>query len=169
MDELDSVIESQDPEFDVEAVMREVRARLEARRAEAEARDLDYDAFAEGRFGTAPIAGIDVATQEALHYVSLGYDKVGVELSLTETRLPLLGAVVQRFRYALHSVILYYLNMLAVKQVRFNKAVAQSLGGMAQVVASATSADEAARMQDEIRRLEARVAVLEACLQQKCD
>jgi Flp pilus assembly protein TadB len=164
-DDVSGVIESQDDELDIESVMREVRARIQSRRAEAEARALDYDALAEGRSMSADVAGVDSATQTALRSVSLGYDKISVELSLTETRVPVIGPVLQRFRSALHSVILYYLNKLAAKQIRFNEAVARSLEGLVRTLRAGARQDDVDALRAEIERLQERVDTLETRLQ----
>lgn len=167
-DGIDGVIESQDPAVDVASVMREVRARIRARRSEAEAQALDYDAFAEGRSPHASTIGLDAETQDALRNVTLGYDKIQVELSLTASRVPVVGSLMQRIRHALHSVILYYLNQLAAKQIRFNEAVARSLRGIVRAAAADQKQEEDDALRDEITRLRKRVEALEVRLRDEC-
>ena len=41
-------------------------------------------------------------------------------MALTETRLPLVGGLVQRVRAVLHELVLFYVNRLAAKQARVN-------------------------------------------------
>ena len=114
-------------DIDAEAIMQEIRARIRARRAEARAQGLDFQAYADGLYPLPPDAVFGRDLYEAVRYVSLGYDKVGVEMALTETRLPLIGGLVHRLRAALHEVVLFYVNRLASRQVRVNEQMARTL------------------------------------------
>ena len=115
------------PDLDAEAIMREIRARIRARRAEAKARGLDFEAYADGLYPLPPDALFSRDLYEAVRYVGLGWDKVGVEMALTESRLPLVGGLVQRLRTALHELVLFYVNRLAARQIRFNEQTARAL------------------------------------------
>jgi hypothetical protein len=114
-------------DLDTEAIMQEIRARIRARRAEARARGLDFEAYADGLYPLPPDAVFSRDLYEAVRYVGLGYDKVGVEMALTETRLPLIGGLGHRLRAALHEVVLFYVNRLAARQVRVNEQMARTL------------------------------------------
>ena len=87
---------------------------------------------------------------EAVRHVSLGYDKVGVDLALTETRIPLVGWLVHRLRAALHGLVLFYVNRSAARQIRFNEQTARALVALLR------------DLEAEVRDLRARVAELEA-------
>ncbi len=115
------------PDLDAEAIMREIRARIRARRAEAKARGLDFEAYADGLYPLPPDALFSRDLYEAVRYVGLGWDKVGVEMALTESRLPLVGGLVQRLRAALHELVLFYVNRLAARQIRVNEQTARAL------------------------------------------
>ena len=115
------------PDLDAEAIMREIRARIRARRAEAKARGLDFEAYADGLYPLPPDALFSRDLYEAVRYVGLGWDKVGVEMALTESRLPLVGGLVQRLRTALHELVLFYVNRLAARQIRLNEQTARAL------------------------------------------
>ena len=115
------------PDLDAEAIMREIRARIRARRAEAKARGVDFEAYADGLYPVPPDALFSRDLYEAVRYVGLGWDKVGVEMALTESRLPLIGGLIQRLRAALHELILFYVNRQAARQVRFNEQMARAL------------------------------------------
>lgn len=114
-------------DLDAEAIMQEIRARIRARRAEATARGLDFEAYADGLYPLPPDAILSRDLYEAVRYAALGYDKVNVEMVLTETRLPLVGGLVQRLRAALHGLVLFYVDRLAARQVRFNEQTARAL------------------------------------------
>jgi hypothetical protein len=115
------------PDLDAEAIMREIRARIRTRRAEAKARGLDFEAYADGLYPVPPDALFSRDLYEAVRYLGLGWDKVGVEMALTESRLPLIGGLIQRLRAALHELVLFYVNRLAARQVRFNEQTARAL------------------------------------------
>lgn len=115
------------PDLDAEAIMREIRARIRARRAEAKARGVDFEAYADGLYPVPPDALFSRDLYEAVRYVGLSWDKVGVEMALTESRLPLIGRLIQRLRAALHELALFYVNRQAARQVRFNEQTARAL------------------------------------------
>jgi hypothetical protein len=136
-------------DIDAEAIMQEIRMRIRARRAEARSRGLDFEAYADGLYPLPPDAVFSRDLYEAVRYVGLGYDKVGVEMALTETRLPLIGRLGHRLRAALHAVVLFYVNRLAARQVRVNEQVARTLTTLVH------------DLEAEIRDLRARLAELE--------
>jgi hypothetical protein len=119
--------EIQGDDVDVEAIMREIRARVRARRAKAKARGLDWEAYADGLYPLPPEAVLSRDLHEAVHFAGLDYDKIPVEMTLVETRVPLIGGLVQRLRSALHELVLFYVNHLASRQVRFNEQTARAL------------------------------------------
>lgn len=163
--EVEDIVESGDSNVDVASIMREIRARIQDRRAEADRAGLDFDVLAEGRMTTAKSTRLTPATYESFEQVRLGYDKITVALSLTELRVPVIGSLLQRVRHGLHGLVLYYVNMLAGKQMRFNAAVARTLGGVIAAFESEPASDELAALRGEISALRDRVAKLESRLQ----
>jgi hypothetical protein len=137
-------------DIDAEAIMQAIRARLRARRAEAKAQGLDFEAYADGLYPLPPDAPLTREVYEAVRRLGVGYDKVSVELALTQTQLPLIGGLVQRLRAALHGLVLFYVNRLAARQIQVNEQVARALAALVH------------DMETEIRDLRARVAELEA-------
>jgi hypothetical protein len=138
------------PDLDIEAIMQEIRARLRARRAEARARGLDWEAYADGLYPVPPGAVLSRDLYGAVHHAGLGYDKIPIEMALTETRVPLAGRLVHRLRAALHELVLFYVNRLAARQVRFNEHAACALALLVR------------DLEAEVRDLRARLAQLEA-------
>jgi len=114
-------------DIDAEAIMQQIRARLRARRAEARARGLDFEAYAEGLYPLKADAVLSRDLYEAVRRLELSYDNVSVDLALTETRLPLIKGLVQRVRGALHALVLFYVNRLAARQVRINEQTTRAL------------------------------------------
>jgi hypothetical protein len=148
-DEVDSLgLEA--PGVDAEAIMQEIRARIRARRARAKAQGLDWEAYADGLYPLPPDAILSRDLYEAVRYAGLGYDKVTVEMALTESRLPLVGRVVQRVRAALHELVLFYVNRMAARQIRFNEQTARALALLVR------------DLEAEVRDLGSRLAELEA-------
>jgi len=145
----DTPVNLEAPDLDAEAIMHEIRARIRARRAEAKARGLDFEAYADGLYPVPPDAVFSRDLYEAVRYVGLGWDKVGVEMALTESRLPLIGGLVQRLRAALHQLVLFYTNRLASRQVRVNEQTARALTLLVR------------DLETEITDLRARLAALE--------
>lgn len=120
-------IQIEGDDIDTEAIMQEIRARIRARRAEAKARGLDWEAYADGLYPRPPDAILSRDLHEAIRHLGLGYDKIPVEMALTETRLPLVGGLLHRVRASLHELVLFYVNRLAARQVRWNEQVARAL------------------------------------------
>lgn len=137
------------PDLDVEAIMQEIRARIRARRAEAKSLGLDFEAYADGLYPLPPGAVLSRETYEAVRHVSLGYDKVSVAMVLTETRIPVVGGLVQRIRAALHGLVLFYVNQIASQQTRFNERTAHAVTALVR------------DLEAEIRDIHARLAALE--------
>lgn len=137
-------------DIDAEAIMQEIRARIRARRAEAKASGLDFEAYADGLYPLPAGAVFGRDLYEATRHVSLGYDKVTVEMALTETQVPLIGGLVHRFRLSLHGLVLFYVNRLAARQVYFNEQTARALTALVQ------------DLEAEVHELRRRLAELEA-------
>jgi hypothetical protein len=137
-------------DIDIEAIMQEIRARVRARRAVAKARGLDWEAYADGLYPVPPDAVLSRDLHEAVRYAGLDYDKIPLEMMLTDTRFPLLGRLVQRVRSALHELVLFYVNRLAARQVRFNEQTARALALLVH------------DLEAEVRDLRARIEAIEA-------
>jgi len=161
-DDLSKIIEIRDPEIDAEAIMRQIRENIRQRRAQAEGQGLDYEAFVEGLYTSQVTARFDHSLYYDLRRMSVGYDKVGVGLSLTESRIPLIAPLVQRFRKALHHLVIYYVNILAGQQARFNEYVVRALTGLVKELEEGPTPTEVEALRQEIAQLQARLEQLEA-------
>jgi hypothetical protein len=144
------VFEIEAPDLDTETIMQEIRGRLRARREQAKMRGLDFEAYADGLYPLEPDAVLSRDLHEAVRCAGLGYDKVNVEMMLTETRLPLVGGMAHRVRAALHELVLFYVNRLAFRQIHFNEQTARALVALVR------------DLEAEVRDLRARVSALEA-------
>lgn len=148
-----------DADLDSEAIMREIRARIQQRRAQAEAQGLDFDALAEGRFTTDRPTRFNAELYYELRRLSLSGEQIGVSLSLTDSRLPVIGPLVQRVRLALHQVVIYYVNMLARQQSRVNTYEARAWSVLMAELETKTAQVEA--LQHDVTDLRARLDKLE--------
>jgi hypothetical protein len=145
--------------LDAETIMREIRARIQQRRAQAEAQGLDFDGLAEGRFTPDRPTRFNAELYYELRRLSVSGEQIGVGLSLTTSRWPLIGSLVQRVRLALHQLVIYYVNMLARQQSRVNAYEARAwLVLMADLEAKAAEAENLRR---EVAELRARLDGLE--------
>lgn len=135
--------------LDTEAIMHEIRSRIRTRRAEALAKGMDWQALAEGLYPLPPGATLSRELYEAIRHLELGYDKISVEMYLTETRLPLIGSLAHRLRAALHQLVLFYVNRLAAKETRVHEETTHALATLVR------------DLEAEIRDLRDRIAVLE--------
>jgi hypothetical protein len=137
-------------DVDVEGVVQEVHARLRTRREQAEARGLDYDSYADGRYPLPLNAVVSRDVYYALRRVQMACDKVNVEMMLTETRLPVVGGVVHRIRRVLHQLVLFYVQRLAARQTSFNQQTSLALTAIVREMEA-----EARRDSDRIAKGEA--------------
>lgn len=163
---LEDVIEIRDPDIDAESIMRRIRESIRKRRAAAEAQGLDYEAFVEGLYSAGVSARFDHSLYYDLRRLGASYDKVGVGLSLTQSRIPVIGGLVQRVRAALHHLVIYYVNMLAGQQVRFNETVVRVLTGLVKELETGPKPTEVEALQAEVVALRER---LEAAIRSRAE
>ena len=155
-------IEIRDPAIDTEAVMRRIRENIRLRRAQAEAQGVNYDAFVEGLYAAKATARFGHMLYYDLRRMSVSYDKIGVGLSLTETRIPLIGSLVQRIRGALHQLVIYYVNMLAGQQARYNEYAVRALSTLVKELEVGPTPSELDALRNDVIQLRARISQLEA-------
>lgn len=163
-DDLERIIEIRDPEIDAESIMRQIRQKIRERRAKAEEQGLDYEAFVEGLYASQVSARFHHRLYYDLRRMSVGYDKLGVGLSLTESRIPVIAPLVQRVRRALHHLVIYYTNKLAGQQVRFNEYTIRALTGLVKELEEGPTSSTVETLQQEVESLRAQVENLEARL-----
>jgi len=164
-DDVEQIVEIRDPEIDAESIMRRIRENIRKRRAQAEEQGLDYEAFVEGLYASQATARFDHSLYYDLRRMSVGYDKIGVGLSLTESQLPLIAPLVQRVRRALHHLVIYYTNKLAGQQARFNEYVVRAVSGLVKELEEDPTSEEVESMRRDIAELKKRIKDLEARLE----
>ncbi|NLE43628.1 MAG: hypothetical protein GX620_02805 [Chloroflexi bacterium] len=158
----EAIIDIRDESIDTEAIMRLIRENIRRRRSEAEAQGLDYEAFVEGLYASKVSARFDNSLYYDLRRMSVSYDKIGVGLSLTSVRLPLLGPLIQRVRTALHHLVIYYVNMLAGQQTRFNEYVMRAVTTLVKDLEETPDPRQWQQLKEEVVQLRQRLDRLEA-------
>lgn len=156
MADVQDVVEIRDPEIDVQEVMERIQQRVRQRREDALSRNLVYDRLtdsdashntAERRLSSDFYYDLYQARQSA--------DSIWVSLSvLGNERYPkALNSAITRVRHALHQVVIYYVNMLAGRQVVFNRTATDAMAELA-------AANE--KLSERLEALEKEVATLRA-------
>ena len=143
-------------EIDAEAIMRQIRANIHKQRAQAEAQGQGKD-FVEEPYASQVTTRFDHRLYDALQRMSDGYDKVGVGLLLTESRLPFIAPLVQRVRASLHQLIIYYVNTLAGQQARFNERVVLAIKTLVEELEKDPIPNEVESLRQEIAQLRAQI------------
>lgn len=120
-------------EVDIEEIMQEIRQQILAKKESLRAA------------GTTPIpvAGerLPPAFYEHLYQASLIYDEIEVRLYVTKTKVPLIGPLLDKVRYKIHELVLFYVNQLAAEQMAFNEQILHAVSLLAQEM-EADSSDE---------------------------
>jgi hypothetical protein len=58
---------------------------------------------------------------EHLYHAGLLYGELEVQMHLTPTTTPVIGAVLHRLRRIIHEAVIFYVNKLAARQIEINK------------------------------------------------
>lgn len=122
----DDLIEIHDPELDPQAIMAEIRRRIQKRRLEA-----GYDARTFPAFGSAlvcpePPEGMPYSPDlyHHLRQANALYSEVETGPILAPspaTRVPVLGRIWKLIRQQAHSLVLFYVNRSVGHQVKVNR------------------------------------------------
>jgi hypothetical protein len=162
-DDIEEAISSYDPEVDAEAIMHQIRENIRRQRVHAEAQGREHETSGEGATSASHVGTrFDNRLYEALHRMSVGYDKVGVGLLLTGSTIPLVAPLVQWIRTALHRLVVYYVNTLASQQVCFNEQVFQSVTALVEELEEDPTSVEVEALRQEVAQLRAQVERLKA-------
>ncbi len=129
-----------DRPVDVEAVMRQIRAYIVARRNMAgPTSDVELPAF-DGR--------LDAAIYEHLYHAALIHDQISLAINVVPSQTPIIGRVISLFRRKFHELVVYYVNQLAQKQIVFNRHLLGAVNGLTQEVEKLSPSEIDAVRQD---------------------
>lgn len=115
-------------DVDIEAIMREIRRQILARKA----------ATAPAGAPEVPVGGKRLPPEfyEHLYQAGLAYDQIGARMHVTPMRIPIIGRILVWFRAKLHELVLYYVNQLAAEQIKVNTHLLQALSSLSQTLES---------------------------------
>jgi len=122
-DNLPEVLEIRDSDIDAESIMLQIRAAIRERRTTSGLSDAEFDALATG----APVQPTLDGLRRDLERLTNTMRYTEVDMLLSEVRPSPISGLVQRFRAALHEVILFYVNRLAAQQASTNRATLTAL------------------------------------------
>lgn len=94
-------------------------------------------------------------TYDDLHQANQTCDKLYVAPYLTPVRIPLVGALWQKLRGALHSIAVFYVNRLAESQMRFNGYTVHVLNEIVRGLDADATPDKVVQLEQRVRALEA--------------
>jgi hypothetical protein len=127
----DNFIEIHDPELDPVGIMNQIRERLRKRREELGHFSQTFPAFGAAACLSEPEGEKDDADLYFyLRCVNDSYYQLDVEMTLIPffySRIPLIGLLLDRLRYKAHSLVLFYVNKLAHRQVTVNRFLVSTL------------------------------------------
>lgn len=137
---------------DIEVVMNQIRDYLAKKQGGARARSPVQ----------APSSRIlSQETYDEIYQANQTFDKLYVAPYLTPVNIPLLGALWQKLRGALHGIAVFYVNRLAEAQMRFNGHAVRVLNEIVRGIDADTTPDKLEQLERKVRELEARLAALE--------
>jgi hypothetical protein len=158
-----NLIEIHDPEIDQEAIMAEIRRRIQERRHE-----LGYLQPQFSTFGGAPLPGrpddipYDPDYFDHLELANELYLQVPTEVDLQAspaTRVPVLGSMWAMIREQAHGLALYYVNRNVSHQAGVNREIMGVLNGMTAINLEQQRA--IIRLQEEVDTLRSQLKALE--------
>ena len=109
---------------DIEAIMRDVRAELLAKKS--------------ARIQNSPLAAgvggrrFPPAFYDHLYQAGLIFDVSTVELHVTKNTIPIIGPIIEKFRQKFHELVLFYVNKLATEQAEVNENLLSALSILSQ-------------------------------------
>lgn len=122
MVDTEPIIEIRDPEINVEEIMRRVRERVRQRRAQAAEQGLDYDHLVDEPVETPPAGRLSADCYYDLHQLRMNADALMVSLAMRDRHIPLFNALLFRIEKLLHRLVIKYVNVMAGRQIVFNRA-----------------------------------------------
>ena len=153
----DNLIEIRDPEIDPEAIMAEIRERIQERRQELGYVTKQFSTYGGAHFpGRPDDVPYDPEFYDHLESANELYLQVPTEVDLQAspaTRVPMLGPLWAMLRELAHGLVVYYVNRSASHQTGVNREVISVLNKMTAI--NLEQQRRIIRMQSEIDALRA--------------
>jgi len=131
-------------DIDVEAIMQQIRAYIMARKMAAGEGWTESSARFDGR--------LDPSLYEALYQLMMTYDQITVPESITASPVPVLGRLWTIVRRQFHSLVRFYVNQVAARQVAFNRHLVTLVGEIVKELDSLPTTAQLAELRHEIER-----------------
>ncbi len=149
---------------DVEAIMVQVRKKMQANRRVAQAHGLQPRQFVFADYPEeATSGGYDVDLYAQLRQVNQPHKILGVRRIMRSSfliKLPIIGSIWRRIQREGHDLVIFYVNALADETVTFQRHVASVLNRL--VNWSQAKDTEIGLLREEIKALKERIDALEA-------
>lgn len=134
-------------EIDIEDIMRQIRAHIARRQGQV-----------SGAMMPPPRQGrLRPELYDELYQANVTFNKIALSPYLTPTRLPFVGRLWHRVRQAAHSLVIFYVNRLAVAQVAFNAHAVRVLNYIVRSLDEDETAERLARLEREVAELRAQL------------
>jgi hypothetical protein len=134
MTNLKSLVNIRDPDINLDEVLLRLRARLQERRAKAQAQGLDYDCLSDQNLEGEGVRLFSATLSADLEQVYRTAENLWISVKVRDEKLPLINRWWNRFKEAFHLLVVMYVNMLAGQQIMFNMASARLLDDLLQVL-----------------------------------
>jgi len=103
--------ESDATAVDIEAIMLEIRAQIIAQKAATGGEAVQIKLTGKH---------LPPAFYDHLYQAEVNYDQLALPLGVARSALPLVGPLIDRLRTELHRLVLYYVNRMAIQQMKVN-------------------------------------------------
>jgi hypothetical protein len=154
------VIEIRDPEIDVEEIMGRIRERIRQRREQAHGQGLDYDRLVSDDADASATGKLPADLYYDLHQLRANAEAIWVPSAMRDRHFPpFINSVLFRLENLFHRLALKYVNLLAGRQVVFNRATASVLASVVRALEQGDARAEALEIQ--VAELQERLARLE--------
>lgn len=159
MSDVEQVIDIRDPEINVEEIMARIRERLRQRRAQASAQGLDYDRLVDDD-KVIQAGSLSADLYYDLHQLRTTAESIWVPSAMRDRHFPpLINSVLFRTENLFHRLVLKYVNMLAGRQVVFNRAATSIVTNVLRQLEQDDARIEA--LEKQVKELRERLAKME--------
>lgn len=115
---------TQPHDINIETIMQEIRQKIVTQHASLQ----------KNREPIVTIDGERLPPEfyEHLYNASLLYDRIDVKMHVTKVNIPLIGPLLETIRAKIHQLVLFYVNQVAMEQIKVNTHLLKALDILAQ-------------------------------------
>lgn len=149
-------VDTESTDLSVEDIMAQIREQIRNRQpqqppVESRSETMTNTLAQSKQVGYAPYSDLYQARNSA--------DAIRVSLSIVKRNHSIVDRLLGRLRYELHNLVIYYLNMLAAKQVIFNRSMVNVVSFIVEKVSEPE--DRVTELEQEVQDLRQRLEALE--------